>query len=270
MTEDAPRRLAYMPLSQILPAARNPKQHDEQGLRHSIGRFGLADLPVLDERTGRLVSGHGRINDLAARSAEGDDPPDGVTVSKKGEWLVPVVRGWSSANDSEAEAYIITANKLTINGAWDDRQLAEMLNDLVAVDQDLATVTGFDMGELDDLLLLLEPPPTVHETVPATGARYAETEEQMTVRSERIAAYQPAVDRAGGFTEVILVYPQVDRDEVGRLVEAARTVLGAELRAADIVLRSLRVLVAVMDGRHDTTPIELASLARHAGWTGGE
>lgn len=204
------RWLDYMPLSKIDRAERNPKQHDEVGIRGSLGRWGVADLPVLDERTGRLVSGHGRLDQV--------------------EYLSQL--------------------------------------DPAGVDAELVRLAGVDPAELDDLLALLDTEPIVHDTVPATGARYAESVEQEAKREERIAGYQPAIDRAGGFSEVILVYPTADREEVGRLIVAIREVLGADLRAADVVLRALRVLTAVLDSRNDPAPVSLASLARHAGWAG--
>lgn len=258
-----------MRLDEIRRAARNPKLHDAAGIRESLTEFGVADLPVIDERTGLLVSGHGRLDQLAALAAAHKTPPGGVRVDPSGEWLLPVVRGWESANDAAAEAYIIGANKLAINGGWDDAGLAQMLADLVGADPDLAALTGFDPGELDDLMALLDADPIVHEMVPATAARYAETAEEQADRAERIAAYQPRVDRASGFSEVILVYASADRDEVGRLITAAREVLGSEVRAADVVLRALRVLMAVLDGRDDPAPVDCARLARHAGWEAG-
>lgn len=147
-----------MPLSTVLAAPRNPKQHDEQGIRASIDRFGLADLPVIDERTGRLVSGHGRLNDTAARFEEGQDPPDGVEIGPDGEWLVPVIRGWASRSDSDAEAYLVAANNLTTRGGWDQQGLTELLGELAQVDASLLLVTGFTSDDLDDMLKLLEPP----------------------------------------------------------------------------------------------------------------
>lgn len=271
--------LEYMPLSAIARAERNPKQHDEAGIRAAIGKWGVADLPVLDERTGRLVSGHGRLDQVEylSRLSPADlelatgktRPPGGIQVDPvTGEWLLPVVRGWASETDADAEAYLIGANKLAMNGAWDDTELAQMLSELVGVDDELVRLAGIGAGELEGLLALLDPPAIVHESVPATGARYAETAEQEAKRNDRIAGYQPAVDRAGGFSEVILVYPNDDREEVGRLIVAARDVLGADLRAADVVLRALRVLAAVLDARLDPAPVSLAVLARHAGWAG--
>jgi len=146
------RRVEYMTLTGILRAPRNPKQHDGAGIRASVTSFGLADLPVLDERTGRLVSGHGRLEQLEAMAAAPDaQPPDGVQVAPDGTWLVPVVRGWASATDAEAEAYLLYANKSTMSAGWDDGQLAEMLSELVAHDEGLAALAGFPAGELDEL-----------------------------------------------------------------------------------------------------------------------
>lgn len=147
-----PRRVEYMPLATIAKAPRNPKQHDEAGIRRSVDRFGVAELPLLDERTGRLVAGHERLDDLTARHTAGEDPPDGVVVAADGTWTVPVVRGWSSRSDVEAEAYLLASNRLTINGGWDDDGVNEILADLARVDPDLALATGWGEDELEALL----------------------------------------------------------------------------------------------------------------------
>jgi ParB-like chromosome segregation protein Spo0J len=59
-----------------------------------MARYGVVEPPVLDERTGRLVAGHGRLEAFAEARAVGLDAPEGVRVNAKGEWLVPVIRGW--------------------------------------------------------------------------------------------------------------------------------------------------------------------------------
>jgi hypothetical protein len=148
-----------MRLSEVRAAVRNPKGHDDDGIRGSIERHGIAELPLIDERTGRLVAGHGRIKQLTAMSAAGQDPPDGVDVDPdSGEWLVPVTRGWSSRSDAEAEAYLVASNKLTMNGGWDDeRQLTQILSGLA--DEGLLALTGFSEDELTDLLLHDGPEP---------------------------------------------------------------------------------------------------------------
>lgn len=154
------RRVDYMRLSDVHPAGRNPKQHDGPTIRASLARFGIADLPVIDERTGRLVSGHGRLDQLnhlaTLTPAELEDVigraglPSGVRADPvTGEWLVPVVRGWASADDMEAEAYLVTANSTTMFGGWDEALLADVLTDL---DADLRELTGYGSEELSTLI----------------------------------------------------------------------------------------------------------------------
>lgn len=148
----AERRTEYLRLDNITGAIRNPKQHDGGGIAASIGKFGMAELPLLDERTGRLVAGHGRIDQLRAMRDAGQDPPDGIHTDPDGSWMVPVTRGWASRSDPEAEAYLAASNNLTTRGGWDDQELAAMLSDLADVDPDLLTVTGFTPDDLAALL----------------------------------------------------------------------------------------------------------------------
>lgn len=262
------RRVDYVRLSQVVPAPRNPKLHAEDELQSSLDEFGLADLPVIDERTGRLVSGHGRLDALRAKLAAGEDPPEGVTVDPdSGEWMMPVIRGWASRDDAHAEAYLLVANQTTIAGGWDDAELALVLRDLAAADSNLLTVTAFGDERIEELLASLDEPEIVHDDIPATGARYAETDDEQAAREDRIAGYEPRINTAAGFTEMILVYQVADRDEAGRHIAAARELLGADLRASEVVLRALRALSALLDSRHSPTPVAISSLLRAAGWS---
>src|SRR5699024_4514124 len=120
-----PRRIEYLPLEDIPDADRNPKHHDEPRIAGSISKFGFADAPILDERTGKLVAGHGRKGDLLARQAAGKEPPEGIVVDDAGRWLIPVQRGWASRSDEDAAAFLVAHNRLTETGGWDDRALAE-------------------------------------------------------------------------------------------------------------------------------------------------
>jgi hypothetical protein len=166
VTDTAERRIAYMPIAEIEPAARNPKQHASDAIAASVDRFGLAELPLLDERTGRLVAGHGRLADLINRRRDGEDPPAGVKLGPggAGDWLVPVIRGWASASDEDAEAYLVTSNHLTVLGGWDDDGLADLLTDLRDADAALLEVTGFTD---DDLAAMLAEPE--REELPPAG-----------------------------------------------------------------------------------------------------
>lgn len=306
-----PRWTEYLPLDEVLRAPRNPKKHDAQIIRASMERFGVVELPALDERTGRLVAGHGRLEDWKTRRDTGEAPPEGVQCDDAGQWLVPVSRGWSSRTDAEAEAYLVVSNRSVEIGGWFEVDLDKMLTDIAREDFALAQVTGTTSAELEELLDAAEAgvdlaavhalaatdaEPTAyadpaaeapwmastapqydrsprrdddlieHDAPPATGARYAETPEQEATRSERITAYQPRTSVSAGTTEVVMVYTLDDRDELRRLVAAVRETLGRDLKASDITLRALRVLVAVLDGRGSDRAVRLNVLAQRAGW----
>jgi hypothetical protein len=150
VTTHPPRYVDYLPLHDIQHASRNPKGHADQAINRSIDHFGFAELPLLDERTGRLVAGHGRHEQLVAMHTAGGDAPDGVRVDDTGDWLMPVIRGWSSRSDADAEAYLIASNQITTKGGWEDRELAEILEELQ--DAHLLDLTGFDDDDLTRLL----------------------------------------------------------------------------------------------------------------------
>lgn len=149
------RRIEMTPLSAIKPAVRNPKQHDSAGIAGSISRFGIIETPIIDERTGRLIGGHGRVEDLVSRLAAGQEPPDGIDIGVNGEWLVPVQRGWASRDDSEADAAAIALNRLTEVGGWDTAQLAAILDELAGTPLSLEGL-GFDTNDLDDLIAKMQ------------------------------------------------------------------------------------------------------------------
>lgn len=127
----APRWLDYLPLDELVPDERNPKAHDLDELRASMGRFGYTEPIMLDERTGKLVAGHGRREILLDDHAKGAAPPEGVMVDEAtGRWYVPVNRGWSSVDDDEAGAYLIASNSLTMAGGWKPDPLGSLLDHL--------------------------------------------------------------------------------------------------------------------------------------------
>lgn len=152
MTADDARHIEYLPLDDIIGAPRNPKRHHAQGLIASIGRFGFATPALRDERTGRLVVGHGRTEALRAMRDAGEDAPSGVRVDDAGRWLVPVVCGWASRSDAEAEAYLVADNRHTELGGWDNQELADLLADVQAFDPELVDIAGWDLADLDELL----------------------------------------------------------------------------------------------------------------------
>src|SRR4029079_8987341 len=73
-------------------------------------------------------------------------------------WLMPVIRGWASRSDADAEAYVVASNHLTTKGGWEDQGLADILQDLQA--DDLLHLTGFEDHDLQRLLARLNPDDT--------------------------------------------------------------------------------------------------------------
>ena len=57
-------RIEYMPLREVRGWDRNPKGHDTAELEESFKRFGFVTPLILDEGTGQLVAGHGRLEAL--------------------------------------------------------------------------------------------------------------------------------------------------------------------------------------------------------------
>lgn len=139
----------YQPLSSLQPATRNPKRHSIDIVQNSIRRFGFKAPIIVDERTGRMVAGHGRKQSLDDAKAKGQEAPPGIRVSN-GEWLVPVLRGVEFDNDREAEAYLLADNQTTIAGGWNDSELEKILEDLEA--DDLLGGTGFETFFDDEAL----------------------------------------------------------------------------------------------------------------------
>jgi hypothetical protein len=141
-------KIEYVPLSKLQPNPANPKSHNEQLIDKSLSTFGYVDPIVVDERTGFMISGHGRKQVLELMKNEGKEAPLGITENK-GEWLVPVVTGWSSKDDTEARAALVALNRTTEQGGWDRENLLTILQELSEVDA-LDTV-GF--AETDLLVL---------------------------------------------------------------------------------------------------------------------
>lgn len=145
-----PRRLEYVRLDEVRYAPRNPKRHDRPAINRAIEHHGFVEVPAVDERTGRLVAGHGRHAELVAMRDAGQSPPEGVVVDTDGMWLMPWLRGWASRSDADAETYLIGSNHITTAGGWDDEEFLTVARDLDAVG--LMETAGLTREFVDQLL----------------------------------------------------------------------------------------------------------------------
>jgi DNA modification methylase len=121
-------------VGRICPAAYNPRLDLKSGdpefqkLQRSIEEFGLVEPLVWNKRTGNLVGGHQRFKVLIERGVS--------TVN------VSVV----DLSLEREKSLNIALNK--ISGDWDQRKLAELLDELTKVADLDVTVTGFDLPDI--------------------------------------------------------------------------------------------------------------------------
>lgn len=215
MTNDAlPRTIEYVALDDLPSALVNPKEHDQQLIEDSIGRFGFLEIPVLDERTGRLVAGHGRRDQLTAMRAAGQPPPEGITVTDDGRWLVPTVRGWSSTDDDEAHAAGIAINRGAESGGWNIPVLYDILDGL-AHDEGFGLVgLGFDVHELDDMVAELQVSTEAYSDESAYTAPGSHAIPDVVDKVEKYATK--------GIRSIILDYTLTDFDDLSAACAALR------------------------------------------------
>lgn len=144
----------------------NPKGHDGPVIRNSIIELGYIEPIVLDERTGLVISGHGRREQLIEAEADwvdGDAPPDGIMLDAIGRWLVPVSRGWASSDEEHAKAALIVLNRAVELGGYRPDALALLLEDLASLsvpsqpDMSFLELAGYTPDDLDGLLASLVP-----------------------------------------------------------------------------------------------------------------
>jgi hypothetical protein len=144
--------IEYTKLAALAAWPRNPKDHDLPSIEGSISRFGFVVPIIIDERTGKLVAGHGRVDALTELYELKVDPPKHIEIDDDGDWTVPTIRGVEFNSDTEIEAFLIAANQLTIAGGWDDQKLGEILSDLQEIGPEAFDGLGFDDEEIQAII----------------------------------------------------------------------------------------------------------------------
>lgn len=200
-------RLEYVRLDTVARWPRNPKLHNDTGIVESIKRFGFTDPLVVDEGTGKLVSGHGRLEALGRMKKKGEPLPIRVKTDTDGEWMVPVMRGIAFQNENEAEAYLLAVNRLVEAGGWDDKMLGRIFADLQA--QDLHRNLGWDDKAIAEIVRLSEQGDVTHEI------------KRDTNQKERLETYL-----AGEIKQVIFYFDAAEFETVMKRMSEIQTELG--------------------------------------------
>jgi hypothetical protein len=139
--------IIYDDLDALAHLPTNPKGHDLGAIGFSLARWGLIDQIVVNDTTGHIIAGNGRVDSLRALHAAGKAPPMGVTV-EGGRWLVPVVHGLSVPVEQEAAA-ALALNRVHDLGGYNEETLAAVLHDLLAADQ--LSGTGYNQADVEFL-----------------------------------------------------------------------------------------------------------------------
>ena len=130
------KNIEHIPVSKLVDFSRNSRTHSDNQITQlmaSIQEFGFTNPILIDEQS-MIIAGHGRV----------------CAAKKMGIDAVPCVR-ITGLNEAQKRAYVIADNKLAMNAGWDDKLLAIEISELGDLGFDLS-VTGFDGGELDDIL----------------------------------------------------------------------------------------------------------------------
>ena len=137
-----------IPIEKLNPAAYNPRKDLQPGdpeyekLKRSMQEFGYVEPIVWNKRTGNIVGGHQRYKVLLDM---GMSEVDCVVVD---------------LDETKEKALNLALNK--IQGDWDYLKLIDLLQELDTGEFDLE-LTGFDMGEIEDLIAQLHVPEEIVE-----------------------------------------------------------------------------------------------------------
>lgn len=133
-------------INELKPHPKNPRVHPDSAidkLVRSIKEFGWTN-PILVSKDGYILAGHARL-----KAAE-----------KAGIQEVPVI--YLELEGAKAEAYLIADNRLQDETDWDLPKLKDLLQELDTGEFDLE-LTGFDMGEIEDLMTQFHVPEEIIE-----------------------------------------------------------------------------------------------------------
>lgn len=141
-------QLRRVRLESLRPDPDNARTHNEANLsaiKGSLDAFGQVEPLVVQKGTGRIIAGHGR---LEALTRQGETEADIVEVD---------------VDDQKATAMAIALNHTGELAGWDMPKLAQVLQSLP---EDLLPATGYDAGQLTDILAEINPPTIIEDEPP--------------------------------------------------------------------------------------------------------
>jgi DNA modification methylase len=140
LKNDLKLTVQYLPIANLNPNPNNARTHTKHQIRQiaeSIKIFGFNN-PILIDKNSVVIAGHGRL--AGAKSFGMTDVP---TIRLEG--LTP----------EQLRAYVLADNRLAELAGWEKPILAIELQNLLTIESGTnfdVTITGFEMGEIDQLL----------------------------------------------------------------------------------------------------------------------
>src|SRR6201986_2860017 len=131
-------------ISSLRPRGRNPRTHSKKQINQiadSIREFGFLNPVLVDGECG-IIAGHGRV--------------EGAKLLGMTE--VPAVR-IDHLTEAQIRAYVIADNKLALKAGWDMDLLRLEMKELSENLHFELTLTGFETGEIDEILIGDAPDP---------------------------------------------------------------------------------------------------------------
>lgn len=169
-------RVCQVPISRLRPWRDNPRvmsAEEMAKLKRSIQEFGMVEPLVVRRSDHLVIGGHQRLE--AARE---------LRLTR-----VPVVH--VEVDDPQAKTLNLALNK--IQGEWHLPRLGALLEELRELPDFDETVSGFDLGEMDELLARLEreqAPGPREETFPQAAEALQDWREQAPTRVSRRELWQ--------------------------------------------------------------------------------
>jgi DNA modification methylase len=130
--------LRYLPVNKLKPSPHNARTHSKRQIRqifNSLQEFGWTN-PILIDRDGNVIAGHGRLQ----------------AAEMLGLTSVPTIT-LEDLSPEQIRAYVIADNRLAELAGWDPEILTVEFEYLLTLDVLDVTLTGFEVGEIDQILL---------------------------------------------------------------------------------------------------------------------
>lgn len=136
--------LEYVPVKELRTFHRNPRQGDVAAIQRSL-RVNGQYRPIVANRGTHT----GRLNEVLAGNH--------TLMASREEGMETVAVVWVDVDNDQCTRIVAADNRTADLGGYDERLLAELLGDLPDLDG-----TGYDPGDLDALVALLEGPAGDH------------------------------------------------------------------------------------------------------------